>query len=105
MRGLDGDKGSFVSFDHGVMAVNSYGHMIVRDGKSENLTVQLFFAFHRFKKFDKSFDGDGHAVRVLAIGDVESGGAAFYLAGAKREVHPRCSHEIGGNFGSPVVHL
>ena len=66
-------EGNLVSFDHEVVTVDSHRLVIVRDGKGENLSMQLFLALHRLEKFDKSFDGDGHAVRVLAIGNVESG--------------------------------
>ena len=94
---------SLVSLDHGVMAVNPHRPVIVRDGKGEDLPVQLFLTLHRPKKFDKSSYGDGHTMRVLAIGNVESRGAALYLAGEEGEVHPRCSHKVGSNFGSNLT--
>jgi len=95
---------SLVSFDHGVMAVDPHRPVVVRDGKGEDLPVQLFLALHRPKKFDKSSYGDGHAVRVLAVGDVQRCRAAFYLAGEEGKVHPRCGHEVGEGLGAYLTH-
>lgn len=61
--------------------------MIVRDEKNEDFSVQFFFAFHRFKEFDKNFDGDNHVVRVLAIDNVENDDAAFHFAGEEKKIH------------------
>ena len=97
-------EGGLVIFDDSVMAVDSHRSVIVRDGKGEDLPVQLFLALHRPKELDKSSDGDSHAVRVLAIGNVESGGAALHLAGEEGEVHPCCSHEICNDLGARLTH-
>lgn len=80
-------ESSFISFDHEVVAVDSYGSIIVRDGKGEDLSVQLFLTLYRSKKFDKSFYGDGYTIRVLAIGNIESGSAALYLVDKKGKVY------------------
>ncbi len=89
-------EGCLVPFDYGVMAIDSHGDMIVRDGKGEDLPVKLFLAFYRSKKFDKSSYGDGHAVRVLAVGDVQRCRAALDLAGEEGKVHPIGCNEKGG---------
>lgn len=74
-------EGSLVPFNHRVTAIDSHSGMIMRDGKGEDLSVQLFLALHRPKKLDKSSNGDGHAMSILAIGNIESGSAALHLAG------------------------
>ena len=79
---------SLFSLNHGVMAVDSSGPVVVREGKGEDLPVQLFLALHRPKKFDKSSYGDGYTMRVLAIDNVESRGAALYLAGKEGKIYP-----------------
>ena len=43
-------------------------------------------------------------MRVLTIGNVESGSTAFHLAGEEGEIHPCCSHEIGNDFGPGLTH-
>ena len=96
-------EGSLIAFDHGVVSVDSDRPMIMRNRKGEDLPIQLFLALHRPKKFDKSSYGDGHTVRILAIGNVESGSAAFHLAGEKGEVHSCCSHEICNDLGARLT--
>ena len=97
-------EGSLVLFNHGVMAIDPHRGMIVRDGKGEDLSVQLFLTLRSLIELDKSSYGNGHTVRVLAIGNIESGSAALHLAGEKGEIHPRCSHEIGNNLGARPTH-
>ena len=97
-------EGSLVPLNHRVVAIDSHGGMIVRDRKGKDLPVKLFLAPYKSKKFDKSSYGDGHAMRVLAIGNVESRGAALHLAGEERKVYPRCSHEIGKKLGPGLTH-
>lgn len=97
-------EGSLVPFNHWVMAINSHSDVIVRDGKGEHLSIQLFLALHRSKKFYKSSDGEGHAMRVLAIGNIESGSATLHLAGEEGKLHPRFSHEIGNNLEVRLTH-
>ncbi len=89
-------EGCLVPFDYGVMAIDSHGGMIVRDGKGEDLPVQLFLALHRPKKIDKSSYGDGHTVSVLSVRDVQRCRAAFDLAGEEGKVHPIGCNERGG---------
>ncbi len=88
-------EGSLVPFDHEVMVVDPHQPVIVRDGKGENLLVKLFLALYRSKKFDKSSYDDDHAVRVLAIDDVQRCRVAFNLAGEKEKVHPIDCNEKG----------
>ena len=95
---------SLVFLNHGVMAVDSHGPVIVRDRKGKDFPIQLFLALHRPEKFDKSSDGDGHAVRVLTIGNVESGSTALHLASEEGEVHPSRSHKVGNNIGPRLTH-
>ena len=97
-------EGSLVSSNHRVMAIDSHSGMIMRDGKDEDLPIQLFLALHRPKKLDKSSNGDGHAMSILAIGNVESGSAALHLAGEEGEVHSCCSHEICKDLGARRTH-
>jgi len=52
------------------MIVDSHQSMIVRDEKDENLSIKLFLALYRSKKFDKSSYNDDHAMRVLTIDNV-----------------------------------
>ena len=54
--------------------------------------VQLF---HRPKKFDKSSYGNGHAVRVLAVGNIDSGSAVLDLAGEEGKVYQVSRDEKG----------
>lgn len=86
------------------MAVDFHRSMTVRNGKGENFSIQFFFAFYRFKKFDKCSDGDGHAMRILTIDDVENGSAALHLANEKKKIHPRCSHEINNDLEAKLIH-
>lgn len=97
-------EGSLVFFNYGVMSVDPHQPVVVRDRKGEDLPVQLFLAPYKSKKFDKSSQGDGHAMRVLAIGNVESRGAALHLAGEERKVHPRYSHEMGKKLGPGLTY-
>ena len=92
-------EGSSVPFNHGIMAIDSHGGIIVRDGEGENLPMELFLAFYRPEKLNKSSDSDGHAVRVLTIGNIESASSTLHLAGEEGKVHPRCSHEVGLKLG------
>ena len=97
-------EGSLIPFNHRVIAIDSYSGMIMRDGKGEDLSVQLFLALHRPKKLDKSSNGDGHAMSILAIGNIESGSAALYLAGEEGEVYSYCSHKICNDLGARLTH-
>ena len=42
-------------------------------------------------------------MRVLAIGNIESRGAALDLAGKEGKEYPRYSYKIGSNFGSNFI--
>ena len=97
-------EGSLVPFNHRVMVIDSHSGMIMRNGKGEDLPIQLFLALHRPKKLDKSSNSDGHAMSILAIGNVESGSAALHLAGEEGEVHSCCSHEICNDLGARLTH-
>ena len=81
-------EGGFIFLYDSVVTVDSHRSAIVRDRKGKNFSVELFLAFHRLKKFDKSSYGDSHAVCVLTIGNVESGSAALDFAGEEGKVHP-----------------
>jgi len=61
---------SLVFFDHEIMIVDSHRSIIVRDEKDENLSIKLFLALYRSKKFDKSSYDDDYVVRVLTIDNV-----------------------------------
>ena len=97
-------EGSLVSFNHRVVSIDPHRPVIIRDRKGENLPVQLFLALHRSIKLYDPLNGNGHAVRVLPVGNVESCGAALDLVGEEGKVHPRCSHEIGKNLGPGFTH-
>lgn len=45
---------NLIPFNHRLMAIDSHNGMIVRDGKGEDLPVQLFLALHQPKKCNKS---------------------------------------------------
>ena len=96
-------EGSLVPLNHRVMAIDSDAPVIVRDGKGEDLPVQLFLALHISKKY-KTSESDAHALDVLAIGKIKSRGAAFDLAGEERELHSRSSHEIGSDLKPWLTH-
>ena len=72
--------------------------MIVRNRKNKNFTIQFFFVFHSSKKFDKNFNSDDHAMRVLTIDNVEIDSVTFYFADKKEKVYSHCNYKINNKF-------
>ena len=65
--------------NYGILAVNPYRPVIVRDGKGKELTVEFALAFHKTEELNDSPRRERHAVGVLAVYDVKRLEAALDL--------------------------
>lgn len=64
----------------GIISVEPYTSIFVRDGKGEDRSVKLLLALYRPEELD-SARRNRYAVSILTICDVECRRAAFHLAG------------------------
>lgn len=88
-------KGSLVTLDNSVIAVDPYRPIIVRDGKGKDLPVKLLLALYRSIELDDTLHGNGYTVRVLSVSNVKSRGTALDLAGKEGKVYPVSRDEKG----------
>ena len=78
---------SIFPIDYCIITVDTHRLVVMRDREGKDLAVDFILAFHCPKELDNSPHRKRHAVRVLAVGDVECCSSALHLARQELEVH------------------
>ena len=78
-----------------VVAVNPHNVVVMRDGKGQDLPMQLLLARHGAVQRDDGVDGNAGAVSVLSVGDVERCVATFHLRHEERKIQTSGRHDAG----------
>lgn len=63
-----------------VVAIDSHRAMIMRNGEREDLSVHLLLPLDHTEKLDDAPYREGHAVRILTVGNIKRRGSALNLA-------------------------
>src|SRR4051794_8982336 len=66
MNGMAVERGLFI-LDHGIMTINPYRSVVMRDGKSQDLPMKLFLAPHEPYTGPRLLEPKSHTVRILSI--------------------------------------
>jgi hypothetical protein len=65
----------------------------VRDGETEELSVELFFAIQKPEEFNNAPHCQGHAVGILPVCNIKRRRTALHFACKERKVHEVGCHE------------
>ena len=76
-----------VTADFGIVPVDANPPVVVGDGKPQSLAMNLRDLTGLAIQFDHGTQGNGHAVRVGAVGDVERFLAKLHLGREEGEQH------------------
>jgi len=78
--------------------------LIVQDQKDKNLSMKLFLALYKSKKFNKSSYNNSYAVHVLLISNIKCCSTALNLADKKEKVHLYDDYEVDKSLELNLTH-
>ena len=76
------------AIDDRIVTIYPHRLVVVRNRKGENPSMEFPLTFDGSEQLDDASDGQGHAVRVLPVRDIQTDNAAFDFGGEEGKVHP-----------------